>query len=177
LEKQDTPTQANPARRTISRLALPVFLVVLTGFTAYNTLAASGAFHTQFPQSQTFSLGVAYNFANTKGSLLLPGSTGNVTLTVVSALSQPQTIRISFNATDPEDWTIPYVPGCTLGAPNILTMTINSQVLAPVNSGQGCSVSVPVTVNPGQNTYTAFISVASTATASTVFTLNWFADQ
>ena len=184
MEKQDTPTPANPARRTISRLALPVFLIVLTGFTAYNALQAAGAFHVQFPNSQTFSLGVAYSFAGPNaGSVLLPGSTGNVTLTIVSALNVPQTLQLSFNATDASDWSQPFASGICPGSAGTLTMTLRGQVLVPVNapvpSGQNCQSyeHVTVTANPGTNQFLGTINVSPTASSTTVFTLTWFADQ
>src|SRR5207237_1287179 len=105
MEKQDTQTQANPARRTISRLALPVFLIVLSGFTVYNTLQVTGALRATFPNTQVFSIGVAYSFANSAGQVLLPGGQGNVTLTIQSAVQQPVTLFLSYNATDPNDWS------------------------------------------------------------------------
>ncbi len=186
-EGQGDPLPSTPDRpftKRLGRLALPLLLIALTGFTAYNTLQVAGVLHAQFPNSQTFSLGVAYSFAGPNaGSVLLPGSTGNVTLTIVSALNVPQTLQLSFNATDASDWSQPFASGVCPGSAGTLTMTLNGQMLVPINapvpSGQNCQSfqHVTVTASPGTNQFLGTISVSPSATSTTVFTLTWFADQ
>src|SRR5439155_5068436 len=67
-------------------------------------LQVSGALRGTFPNTQVFSIGVSYSFANSQGAVLLPGSTANVTLTINSAIAQPTTLFLAFNASDQADW-------------------------------------------------------------------------
>ncbi len=191
MEKQDTQTQANPARRTISRLALPVFLIVLTGFTVYNSLAVSGAFRATFPNVQTFSIGVAYSFANSQGSVLLPGGTGNVTLTIVSAVNQPTNLNLAFNTTNPAAWGYQAIGSCYPAVTRSLYMTVQGNVLLPSNTdlgtpancidsgrpGPGIPTSLAITVNPGTNSYLGVISVDPGASLSTIVQISWTVSQ
>ena len=196
MEKQDTQTQANPARRTISRLALPVFLIVLTGFTVYNTLAASGAFRGSFPSSMSFSVGAAYSFADSATNVLLPGSYGNITLTVNSAVTKPVTLILSYNTTTPalfgyDQINDPSGNICYAPVNRDLTVTFNGGSVLPINTdlatpancitsgrgGPGLPTSFTVTVSPGVNVFQAIISASSSASASDFTTLSWFAAQ
>jgi len=191
MEKQDTQTQANPARRTISRLALPVFLIVLSGFTVYNSLAVSGAFRATFPNVQTFSIGVAYSFANSQGSVLLPGGTASVNLTIVSAVNQPTNLNLAFNTTNPGAWGYQAIGSCYPAVTRSLYMTVQGNVLLPSNTdlgapancidsgrpGPGIPTSLAITVNPGTNTYTGIISVDPSASLSTIVQISWSVSQ
>lgn len=173
-------------RRRLGKLLLPLFLAALTLTTAYNTLSINASLHQLFPTTQTFSLGVSYQFSNTQGSVLLPGSVGNVTLTITSALTSPQTILLSFNATNPTMWSSDSSnAGQWSGTNRDLTMSVGSVArLAPIDAqaadpnGYAYPVtSASVTVNPGVNSYIARITVSSTAATATIFSLNWYASQ
>jgi hypothetical protein len=151
-------------------------------------LQVSGAFHTVFPNTQVFSVGVAYSFANSNGQLLLPGSTGNITLIINSAVTKPVTLNLSFNASNAAIWSTPgdavnCCPPSFLATSGALTMrTASGNVLAPINSpvnfqGQSYPFLYTVTVNTGVNNFALTINVAPTATIASVFSLSWFADQ
>ena len=182
-EGQGDPLPSTPDRpftKRLGRLALPLLLIALTGFTAYNTLSVTGALRATFPNTQVFSIGVAYSFANSAGQVLLPGGQGNVTLTIQSAVSQPVTLFLSYNATDPNDWSSDSSnTGQSSGFNGPLTMSLGSvSRLAPVNTGFVYPVtSVAITVNPGVNNFVGTISVSPTASISGVFQLDWFANQ
>ena len=173
-------------------MAIGIIIAIALG--AFNTIAIQAAVRNAFPASQTFSLGVSYSFADSSGSLLLPGGTGNVTLTITSALGKPSTLYLSFNATDPTDWSGPQQGGgCCVGQVGPynrdLTMTLSGTMIIPENSDtvaayQGLTGScsyciipnrVAVQVLPGQNTYLAQIAVSATSKLSSVFVINWFA--
>ena len=144
-----------------------------------------------FPNSETFSIGVAYSFANSQGAVLLPGSTGNVTLTVISAVSKPVTLNLSFNSTSPSEWAFAGLGTCysptagdlTMNLAGVNILPVNTPLVAPANcidtgrAGPGYATSAPVTVNTGQNTFTGTITVSTSATISTFVTINWFASQ
>src|SRR6266699_3261964 len=139
-EGQGDPLPSTPDRpftKRLGRLALPLLLIALTGFTAYNTLSVTGALRATFPNTQVFSIGVAYSFANSAGQVLLPGGQGNVTLTIQSAVSQPVTLFLSYNATDPNDWSSDSSnTGQSGGFNGPLTMSRGSvSRLAPVHEG------------------------------------------
>src|SRR2546426_11688418 len=104
------PSKIDRRRRRPQLLTLLVIAALL--LSTFSTLNTFGAFRNTFPNSQTFSIGVAYSFANSQGSVLLPGSTGNVTLSVISAVSKPVSLTLSFNSTSPETWAFNGIPGC-----------------------------------------------------------------
>lgn len=177
-------------RRRLNKLLLPLFMVALTGFTVYNTLQVTGALRGTFPNTQVFSVGVAYSFANSQGSVLLPGSSANVTLTINSAVSTPSVLNLAFNASDPKDWTVPASGGCYSQVSRSFTMSLGGTVFAPINTdipsygpcNQGgnpvfVQTSVAVTVNPGVNNFIAKLEVASSTTLATTFSLSWTASQ
>ena len=181
------PYSDTPLRRRLGRRPslLAILLVLSLSLSSYSALNVSGALRAAFPNTQLFSVGVAYSFGNNAGQVLLPGGVGNVSLTISSAVSQPTTLFLSFNASDPQDWAIvqPSGVGCGLeGRP--LLMTLQGVNIAPSNSadlncnGPPFPVSqVSVTVNQGINTYTGQIHVAASANLGSSFSLTWSASQ
>jgi len=193
-EKADTRIQVKAATPTTSRLtkltvALSILAILTASISSYTAYRAYAATQYSFPQGQTFSIGVAYSFASsTSNNLLLPGSTGNVTLTITSGLKTPAQVSLTFNATNPSEWgwNGNQVGGqgfCPPGpSTQQLQMSLNSQTFLPANADlsflNGCG-SVPtnaiVTVSPGTNTYMALLTVSPSASLATVFSIHWFA--
>lgn len=195
-ETRDPETEKKRRIRRPSLMAIGIIIAIALG--AFNTIAIQAALRNVFPNQQTFSVGVAYSFADTQGSVLLPGSTGNVSLTINSALAKPSTIFLSFNATNPQNWGYDSIPSgyggtCYPAVHRDLTMKINGGSLLPENTDLSqpglCSdtgnpppagiwpVRAAVTVNPGTNVFTAYLSIDANSKIATTFTLNWFATQ
>jgi len=191
-QKADTRIQVKAATPTTSRLtkltvALSILAILTASISTYTAYRAYAATQYSFPQGQTFSIGVAYSFASsTSNNLLLPGSTGNVTLTITSGLKTPAQVSLTFNATNPSEWGWNgNKPGgfCDPGpGTQQMQMSINGAIFLPANADlsflNGCG-SVPtnaiVTVSPGTNTYTAILTVSPSASLATVFSIHWFA--
>ena len=193
-EGQGDPLPSTPDRpftKRLGRLALPLLLIALTGFTAYNTLSVTGALRATFPNTQVFSIGVAYSFANSQGSVLLPGGTASVNLTIVSAVNQPTNLNLAFNTTNPAAWGYQAIGSCYPAVTRSLYMTVQGNVLLPSNTdlgtpancidsgrpGPGIPTSLAITVNPGTNTYTGIISVDPSASLSTIVQISWSVSQ
>ena len=181
---QATPTTSKWTRLTVALSILAILSSMIGTYTAYRAYAAT---QYSFPQGQTFSIGVAYSFASsTSNNLLLPGSTGNVTLTITSGLKTPAQVSLTFNATNPGEWgwNGNQPQGFCPPGPSTqqLQMSMNGGTFLPANADQsflnGCG-SVPtnaiVTVSPGTNTYTAILTVSPSASLATVFSIHWFA--
>ncbi len=179
----------NPKRRRPQLLTVLVIVaLVLSSFSAINTF---GALRTVFPNTQVFSIGVSYSFANSQGSLLLPGSVGNITLTVNSALQKSTSIFLSFNTTLPGSFGYSAIGNCYPAVNRDLLVTINQGPLLPINTdlsapancvstgnpGPPLPTTAQVTVNPGVNTYQAQISVDINSKIATTFSISWFASQ
>jgi len=183
------PERVTKKRRRPQLLAIAVLLALC--LSTFSTLNSYGAFRNTFPNSQTFQVGVAYSFANSGGSVLLPGSTGNLTLSVISAVNKPVTLQLSFNSTSPGEWAFGGFPNCYPATPGDLTMTISGQNILPVNTplsapancsgsgnpGPGYPLLATVTVNPGRNDFTGTIDVSTNAQISSFVTISWFASQ
>src|SRR3989442_13790908 len=101
--REDRSPETEKKRRIRRPSLMAIGIIIAIGLGAFNTISIQAALRNVFPNQQTFSIGVAYSFADTQGSVLLPGSTGNVSLTINSALSKPSTIYLSFNATNPQN--------------------------------------------------------------------------
>src|SRR6266566_2344257 len=137
LRKQDK--SHGKVHRKIVAITIASLLIASFGtYTAYRAFAAT---QYAFPQAQTFSIGVAYSFASsTSNNLLLPGSTGNVTLTITSGLKTPAQVSLTFNATNPSEWgwNGNQVGGqgfCPPGpSTQQLQMSLNSQTFLPANA-------------------------------------------
>jgi len=159
-------------------------------------LQVSGALRGTFPNTQVFSVGVAYSFANSQGSVLLPGSTANVTLTINSAISTPTTLFLAFNASDQADWgfNTPAQGPCYNAHPLSLQMSFGTNIILPINSALAASLagtcpngtfgqtatyptSYQVTVVQGVNNYYATITVSANTQLATTFSLSWTASQ
>ncbi len=187
LRKQDK--SHGKVHRKIVAITIASLLIASFGtYTAYRAFAAT---QYAFPQAQTFSIGVSYSFASsTSNNLLLPGSTGNVTLSIVSGLRIPTSAVLTFNSTSPNifGWYgnqgSPNFGFCP-STPNAIQMTLNGVTFLPSNENPstvenpvGCGVppqSVTVTINPGTNTYMAAMTVSSNAAITTVFSISWYA--
>src|SRR5439155_18799827 len=183
-ERAENPTMLKWTKVTVALSVIAILAASMSAYTAYRAYAAT---QYSFPQGQTFSIGVAYSFASsTSNNLLLPGSTGNVTLTITSGLKTPAQVSLTFNATNPSEWGWNgNKPGgfCDPGpGTQQMQMSINGAVFLAANADlsflNGCG-SVPthaiVTVSPGTNTYTAILTVSTSASLATVFSIHWFA--
>ncbi len=179
-------------RRRINRSHLLVLAVVLSiALSAYTSIRVDAALQARFPSTTSFSVGAAYQFADSSGNVLLPGDIANVTLTISSAVSKPQTIFISFNTSTPLLFGYAPVGACYSGVSRDLTMSYqgtsilpsNTDLSAPANCidsgrpGPPLATSFAIVVNPGTNTFTATIGASPTASSSDFTTLNWFASQ
>ncbi len=180
-------TPDRPFTKNRAVMAIAVMALLVSSFSAYTAYRAYAATQYSFPQGQTFSIGVAYSFASsTSNNLLLPGSTGNVTLTITSGLKTPAQVSLTFNATNPSEWgwNGNQPQGfCPPGpATQQMQMSINGAIFLPANADlsflNGCG-SAPtnaiVTVSPGTNTYMALLTVSPSASLATVFSIHWFA--
>ena len=168
-------------------MALSIVAILAASVSAYTAYRVYAVTQYQFPQGQTFSIGVSYSFASsTSNNLLLPGSNGIVTLSITSGLKTPSALTLSYNATQPAlfGWN-GNKPGffCDPGpSTQQMQMYLAGQVFLPSNANlaflNGCGgvpQSVGVTVNPGVNTFNATLTVLPTATLATVFSISWTA--
>jgi len=173
---------------------LTVLVIVALLLSSYSALNVSGALRGVFPNTEVFSVGVAYSFANSQGSVLLPGSYANVTLTINSAVAQPTTLFLAFNASDQADWGFNNPTHCYNAHPASLQMSFSGSAILPVNSAlaAGLNGSCPngtfgesgsfpqsyqVTVAQGVNNYIGRIDVSPTTTLATTFSVSWTASQ
>ena len=183
------PTTIDRRRKRPQLLTLLVLASILISSLAFAN--SYGAFRNTFPNSQTFQIGVSYSFANSGGSVLLPGAQGNVTLSIISAVNKPVTLQLSFNSTSPSEWGYAGIPNCYPAIQGDLLMTIAGQSILPINTpfsapancsgtgnpGPGYQTLATVTVNPGRNDFTGTIDVSTSAQVSSFVTISWFASQ
>ena|SRR2546427_1153304 len=195
MEKQDTPTQANPEkpttsrwthpRRRIGKMAVPLFLAAIAILTTYNSLAIYAASTPTYPfaGTSTFQIAAQYSFgANPSGSVLLPGDVVSFSLTVQDNGHSNSQLLLFFNSTNPNEWTTQTLPSCGASfcgvTPGSFSMTVTGSTnpIAPINNPQGGNVfdNILVTLTPGRNTITGQISAANTASVGDSFSLNWF---
>ena len=172
--------QTSKKKSTLGTIAL----LVLASLTAFNTITTLGApaLQTMFPGSSLFSISAQYSYgASPNGAVILPGDSVNLTLTIRSNAHVPTNIAISYNATNPNDWT--YMASqdltgtCLAPIPGIFTMTIGSTAdVSPIDqTGNSCTLhQAIITLQPGTNTITGTIATANTATIGNSFSLNWF---
>jgi hypothetical protein len=160
-----------------------IALVAIGIATSFNTFAVFSALAPiAFPGSSLFTITAQYQFgASPQGAVATPGGSVPFTLTLQSSARAAQTILLSFNSTDSKDWSYTTaVVNCspTGQVPGFLTMTLaNASPMAPINNSGTCPPSISgviVTTNPGINTYTGSIAVASNAPAGLGFSINWF---
>jgi len=179
------PEPQVPRKRKVAGMLLPALIVATLALGIFNTSVIYGAFRQQFPSQGLFSISAAFGMSGPtpNSQTLTPGSQGTFTLTVTSASNAPLTLYLSFVATNPADWAGPAIHGPN-GGP--LSMTVAGQGIVPENSAllgtyytsgeENTYGKATVTTNPGQNVYTATITVDSSANLSD-FSLDWFASQ
>jgi hypothetical protein len=161
-----------------------IALLVLASLTAFNTITTLGAptLQTIFPGASLFSISAQYSYgASPNGAVILPGDNVNMTLTIRDNAHTATRLAISFNATNPQDWT--YLASqdltgtCLAPIPGLYTMKIDStNNVSPIDqTGNTCTLhQAIVTLQPGINTINGNIAVANTATIGNSFSLNWF---
>jgi hypothetical protein len=139
--------------------------------------------HQQFPGNQAVSIIATYSFGGLPGQQVLSaGTTGNFTLSVFYAGTQPTSLILTFNATNPESWTVTCTnaSGCVQTYNADLQMIVQGSVpFGPINASHinnAFANSVTVPVVHGANTYNGQIKVSPSAVLSS-FILNWFASQ
>jgi len=169
------PTTIDRRRKRPQLLTVIVLLSLV--FSAYSVYRTNAAFNGNFPGSQQFSVVATYSFGPAPGAQILSaGSTGSFVLTVYYAGSAPTSLKLFFNATDPNDYSsLGLVGQGYITGP--LKVTVQGTDIMPINNPAGVPVTVyaPVNVVHGQNTFTGTISVDPNDTNLGSFVLQWLA--
>lgn len=164
---------------------IPVTAILLTtalALGAFNTsinLYAIAGQKTRFPTGNLIQITTQYAYGGPQPNSLtiIAGDSAQFTLTITNAANQIHTVLISYNATNPEQWTSYGTGGSDTPILGTLTMSINGIVILPENSplcNNIYSCTAAITVQPGTNTLNGQITATSTANLE-AFQLFWFA--
>ena len=188
MKNQNTPEEHEEwerERQNERRRRRPTLLAIISilalALSAWSTFSVYANFHGGFPGSQAINITATYSFGSLGQQILSAGSTGNFSLGIFYAGTAASNLRISFNATNPNQFSELGIVGGNAPASTHrdFTVKVNGQEIAPLNGPTGCNNGIcysTVTVNHGQNNFAGTIEVDPSAQISS-FVLQWFADQ